>query len=58
MIRVRNGKLQWVSENGRGFCEIDTMPLDIRLLLIRIPFEFHHDANVLDLMPHIIDSKS
>ena len=46
MIRVRNGQLQWVAEDGRGFRKIDTMPFDIRLLFTRIPLEFHHDANV------------
>ena len=56
-IRVRNGQLQWVAEDGRGFCKIDSMFLDIRLLFLGIPLEFYHDVNVPGLRSRVIDSK-
>ncbi len=57
MIRVRNGQLQWVAEDGCGLCKIDTMLLDIRSLFIRIPLEFHDDANAFGLISGVIHSK-
>ena len=57
MIRVRNGKFQWVSKYCCSFCKIDTMLLDIRLLFVRVPLEFHHDTASLGLILHTINDK-